>query len=169
MSDGTVVITRTKRSGRLAIALMTLSTLLIIWTLWTSVREETLTETETLQTLAVSLGLIVFGVPALRAARRTRVSVTPEQVLVANGYYVNEIPLETAELVITDEPIEDHDEPDASQAEGAAPTIRRMFVRDGERMIPVDASLGLVPKEFDKLGKDINKAISDARSRLDAR
>lgn len=152
MAGGEVVITRTKRSGRLAIALMTVSTLLIIWTLWTSAREETLTDTETLQTLAVSLGLILFGIPALRAARRTRVSVTSQQVLVANGYYVNEFPIGTAEVIITDE----------------APTARRMFLQDGERTVPVDASLGLVPKDFDKLAEDIEKAITDARLRLRA-
>ena len=165
MADGTVVITRTKRSGRLAIALMTVSTFLILWTLWTSAREKTLTDTETLQTLAVSLGLIVFGIPALRAARRTRVSVTPEHVLVANGYYVNEFPVATAEVVIKDEPADDH-VASAVSPDGGAPPVRQMFLRDGERMVPVDASLGLGPKDFEKLATDLDRAIGNARSRL---
>jgi hypothetical protein len=166
MVGSDVVITRTKRSGRLAVALITASTLLIIWTLWTSARDETLTDTETLQTLAVSLGLILFGIPALRAARRTRVSVTSHQVLVANGYYVNEFPVATAEVVITDEPVDEHTAHPARLPDDEVPTARRMFLQDGDRRVPVDASLGLVPKDFDKLAGDIKKAIADARGQI---
>ncbi len=168
MASSEVVITRTKRSGLLAIALMTVSSFLITWTLWTSSRDETLTDVETLQTLAVSFGLLLFGIPALRAARRTRVSVTSDQVLVANGYYVNEFPVATAEVVITDEAIEEHADLPARLPDDVDPIPRRMFLRDGERTIPVDASLGLVPKDFDKLAEDIEKAITDARVHLRA-
>jgi len=153
MSGKGVVLTRTKRSGRLAVALITMSTLLIIWTVWTSVRDKTLTNAETIQTIVVALGLILFGVPAFRAARRTRVSVTPTNVVVANGYYVNEFPFTTAQVVITNEPVDEHGD-------------RHMFLSDGERTVAVDASLGLSAKEFDRLRDEIDQAITNGRSQL---
>lgn len=165
MAGGEVVITRTKAGGRLAASLIAISTLLLIWTVWTSARDETFTTTDTVQTIAVSLGLVLFGIPALRAARRARVTIAPPYVELTNGYYVHKFPIETTEVVFTEVPVDEYEGRDVRTSGEQIPMGRRMFLKDAERMVHIDASLGLVPNDFDKLAEDIRRAIIDSRSR----